>query len=227
MMAPRLRVLASTDYVNLLWTVDTGGRIMTVIATGGYKGVEMRKLSTFSKAAKAAAAVSLTTGTIALTAVLTSGVGHAATPAVLQGHTCTVVATARHRHAVGHAGDTVCGLSGNDTLKAVGPGTVWLIAGPGRDKLIAARNSLANDVLLGGTGHDTVIVGDEGNDTFNDGTGTDTIDCGTTGTVTINSDDSQTDDDNQGDDNSQGQDSDSQGTCPEDGNVTEVDDGMS
>ena len=117
----------------------------------------------------------------------------------------------------------VCGLKGNDTLTAVGPGTVYLIAGRGRDKLIASSDPNAHDVLIGGTGRDTIVTGTGGDDIVDEGSGNDTIDCGSTGTVTVVDDNSQSDsqgDDNQGDDNSQGDGSQGDNQdCGGDGNV--------
>jgi hypothetical protein len=117
----------------------------------------------------------------------------------------------------------VCGLGGNYTLTALGPGTVYLMAGRGLDKLIASSDPNAHDVLIAGTGSDTIVAGTGGDDIVDEGTGNDTIACGSGGTVTVVDDNSQSDsqgdssqgDDNQGDDNSQGDNQDCQG----DGNV--------
>ena len=105
---------------------------------------------------------------------------------VLNGHICTKVATARHRTAVGHAGDVVCGLSGNVTLKAAGPGSVTLVAGPGHDRLIGSKSAGAHDVLIGGTTSDTFVTGG-GDDLIEDNSASgDTIDCSSSSTsVTI------------------------------------------
>lgn len=100
---------------------------------------------------------------------------------VMHGHTCTVVATKRHRKVVGHAGAVVCGLSGNDVLRAVGPGAVILIAGPGKDRLIASSNPNSQDTLIGGTGDDTFDAGSGGDDVIEAGSGSDSVDCGSGG----------------------------------------------
>ena len=166
-------------------------------------------------AAKAGAALSLAAGTIGLTAAVASARGQSAKPAVLHGHTCTVVASGRHRHVVGRAGAVVCALRSGVTLTAVGSGTVYLIGGRGRDKLIASNDPNAHDVIIAGTGTDTIVTGSGGDDIVQEGTGTDSITCGTGASVTVVDDNSQGDssddssdssDDNQGDDNSQGED---------------------
>ena len=189
--------------------------------------MRIRTSSSFGGPAKAAGALFLVAGTVGLVTSVagagTHGNRQASPAAVLHGHTCTVVATGRHRHVVGHSGDVVCGLRGNDTLTAVGPGTVYLIAGRGRDKLIASSDPNAHDVLIAGTGSDTIVAGTGGDDIVDEGTGNDTITCGSGGTVTVVDDNSQSDsqgdssqgNDNQGDDNSQGDNQDCQG----DGNV--------
>jgi hypothetical protein len=105
----------------------------------------------------------------------------ATTPVVMNGYKCTVVATAKHRHAVGHAGDVVCGVSGNDVLKAVGSGRVVLIGGPGHDKLIASHALKSMDTLIGGSGPDTMVTGTGGDDTIDTGSGNDTINCPSNG----------------------------------------------
>jgi hypothetical protein len=99
----------------------------------------------------------------------------------MDGYKCTVLATAKHRHAVGHAGDVVCGVSGNDVLKAAGSGRVVLIGGPGHDKLIASRALKSQDTLIGGSGPDTIVTGTGGDDTIDTGSGDDTINCPGTG----------------------------------------------
>jgi hypothetical protein len=126
-------------------------------------------------------------------------------PVVLHGHTCTVLATTRHPRATGRAGAVVCGISGNDTLTAVGPGMVFLIAGPlakatrshvpsaraaapGNDTLIASNDPGAEDVLIGGSGNDTFETGSEGHYVVVTGSGTDTIDCTSTAEITISGD---------------------------------------
>ncbi len=95
----------------------------------------------------------------------------------MNGYKCTVLATTKHRHVVGHAGAVVCGVSGNDVLKAVGPGRVVLIAGPGRDKLIASRALGSQDTIIGGSGSDTIVTGTGGDDVIDTGSGDDTIQC--------------------------------------------------
>ena len=116
----------------------------------------------------------------------------------MHGHTCTVVASRHHMHVVGHAGDVVCAPKGNATLVASGPGTVFLIAGKGRDRLIASSSPNSNDILIGGTGHDTMTAGSEGDDVIDAGTGSDNIDCGSgTANVTVvgaSSDDQENED---------------------------------
>ncbi|HUY23313.1 MAG TPA: hypothetical protein VMV22_13330 [Acidimicrobiales bacterium] len=102
-----------------------------------------------------------------------------AKPVVMHGHVCTVVATKHHRKVVGRAGAVVCGVSGNDVLRAVGPGAVTLIAGPGKDKLIASSSPSSQDTLIGGTGDDTLDAGSSGSDVIDASSGSDTINCGT------------------------------------------------
>jgi hypothetical protein len=99
----------------------------------------------------------------------------------MDGYKCTVIATTKHRHATGHAGAVVCGVSGNDVLKAAGPGRVVLIGGPGKDKLIASRALKSQDTLIGGSGPDTMVTGTGGDDVVDTGSGNDTIDCPSTG----------------------------------------------
>ena len=118
-------------------------------------------------------------------------------PIVMHGHTCTVVATRHRPKVVGHAGDVVCGLKGNDTLTAAGPGVVFLIAGRGKDTLVASSDPNAHDTLMGGSGRDTINAGSGGDDVVVTGSGSDNIDCGSGGsTVTIVGDD-QGDNENQ------------------------------
>lgn len=108
--------------------------------------------------------------------------GHAvASPVIMHGYKCTVVATKHHRKVTGRAGAVVCGVSGNDVLRAVGPGRVVLIAGPGRDKLVASSAPGHQDTLIGGSGPDTMVAGSGGDDVIETGTGSDTIDCGGSG----------------------------------------------
>ncbi len=104
-----------------------------------------------------------------------------AAPVVMHGYKCTVVATKHHRKVIGRAGAVVCGVSGNDVLRAVGAGRVVLIAGPGRDKLIASSTPKSQDTLIGGSGDDTLEAGSSGDDVIEAGTGPDTIDCGGSG----------------------------------------------
>jgi hypothetical protein len=99
----------------------------------------------------------------------------------MDGYKCTVVATSKHRHATGRAGAVVCGVSGNDVLKAVGSGRVVLIAGPGKDKLIASRALRSQDTLIGGSGPDTMVTGTGGDDVVDTGSGDDTVTCPGTG----------------------------------------------
>ena len=103
---------------------------------------------------------------------------HHKAPVIMHGYKCTVVATTRHTHVVGHAGAVVCGASGNDVLRAKGRGRIVLIAGPGRDTLIASSTSGSQDTLIGGSGDDTLEGSSSGDDTIEAGTGNDTIDCG-------------------------------------------------
>ena len=98
------------------------------------------------------------------------------------GYTCTVVGTPKADKLVGHAGDVVCGLGGNDTLTATGSGTVVLIAGTGNVTIVASKTRGANDIIIGGKGHDAV-VGGAGNDTVNVGQGTTTVAAGTATTT--------------------------------------------
>lgn len=122
---------------------------------------------------------------------------HAKKAVVLQHYKCTVVATKKHPSVVGHAGDVVCGLKGNDTLKAVGPGIVVLVAGPGKDTLIGSSDPGAQDKLVGGAGNDTLDAGSGGSDVIDTGSGSDAIDCSSgTSTVTVVGDD-QGDSENQ------------------------------
>jgi hypothetical protein len=107
-------------------------------------------------------------------------------PIVMHGYTCTVIASKHHRSVVGHAGDVVCGARGNDTLEAAGAGHVVLIAGPGKDTLVASSTPGSQDTLIGGSGSDTIDAGSSGSDTIETGSGSDNISCGTGGaTVTI------------------------------------------
>jgi len=134
-------------------------------------------------------------GAAALALMGTVGLGatsaHASTaaktkkPLVMHGFKCTVIATKHHRSVVGHAGDVVCGAKGNDVLRASGPGTVILIAGPGKDTLIGSSDPSAQDTLIGGTGSDTLEAGTGGSDQITAGTGSDTIDCGTSTTTQV------------------------------------------
>lgn len=183
----------------------------------------MRNRSRLNKGTAAVAALVLVVGTVGLAASAAAAGAQAgasvATHAlvqhrhakkrhvVLRGHICTVVATKRHRRVVGHAGDVVCGIRGNDTLVARGPGMVFLIAGPlkkhhrtaahlaaagaprrlrlGRDTLIASSSPGAQDILIGGSGRDTFKTGTAGTDLVQPGTGPDTIDCTAGATITI------------------------------------------
>ena len=172
--------------------------------------------------AKAATALLLITGTVGLTASASGA--HASThkSVVRDGFLCTVVGTRHADRLVGHAGDVVCGLGGNDTLVASGPGKVVLIGGPGRDTLVGSTDPSSDDVLLGdsgndtleggdgqdsldgGSGSDTIDAGDQGNDIIDGGSGNDVIDCGSgSSVVTVVSDSSEGDqgqnDDSQGD----------------------------
>jgi len=139
-------------------------------------------------AAKACAAVFLVSGMVGLGASVAGATTKAHTKhtkkvVVLNGHICTKVATSRHPVAVGRAGAVVCGVSGNDTLKAVGRGIVTLVAGPGHDTLRASTNRLAHDVLIGGTGLDTFQTG-SGDDVVDTAPG-DTINCTPSASITI------------------------------------------
>jgi hypothetical protein len=135
-------------------------------------------------------------GTVALTA--TSAHARGKKPVVLDGHICTKVATSRHPTVVGHALNgrpaVVCGVSGNDTLKAKGAGLVILVAGPGSDTLIASSDPGARDILIGGSGTDTFQAGTAGDDVIETNSG-DTIDC-TTGATTVIAGDNQGDNEN-------------------------------
>ena len=102
----------------------------------------------------------------------------------VDGFTCTVVGTNGPNHLVGHNGDVVCGLGGNDTLTASGPGTVVLIGGAGNDHLIASKSLNSHDTLIGDSGSDT-LSGGGGNDTLSGGPGNDTL-SGGTGQITDN-----------------------------------------
>jgi hypothetical protein len=117
---------------------------------------------------------------------------HVNKPVVLDGHICTKTATSRHPRVVGHASNgkpaVLCGVSGNDTLKATGPGVVFLIAGHGNDTLIASNDPAAQDVLVGGSGQDTFVAGNQGDDVIETAPG-DTIQCTTGATTTIAGDD--------------------------------------
>jgi hypothetical protein len=102
---------------------------------------------------------------------------------------------------------------------------VLLIAGHGKQRLVASNDANAHDVLIEGTGRDTVVVGNGGDDIVEEGTSPDSVSCGSTGTVTV-VDDNQGNDDNQGDDDSQGNNNDdsqgdnnNQGDCEGDSNV--------
>jgi len=98
-----------------------------------------------------------------------------------------MVATKHHRRLTGRAGAVVCGVSGNDVLRAAGPGRVVLIAGPGRDRLVASSAAGSQDTLIGGSGRDTLVAGSSGDDVLEAGTGDDSIDCGNGGDTGGNS----------------------------------------
>ncbi len=142
--------------------------------------------------AKGASVLFMVAGT---TAVVSSTAQATKKPVVFKGHVCTSVATSRHTTAVGHARPghpaVVCGISGNDTLKARGKGLVILIAGPGQDRLVASNTPGAHDVLIGATGGDTFVAGQSGQDEFvlGSSTGGDTIDCSNSASITIAGDD--------------------------------------
>jgi hypothetical protein len=108
---------------------------------------------------------------------------HAKKAIVRHGYTCTVVSSKHHHTLVGHAGDVVCALSGNNTLTAVGPGKVVLIAGRGNDTLVGSSSPSSTDTLIGGSGHDTLTAGSGGDDVIETGSGSDSIDCGSGGTT--------------------------------------------
>lgn len=158
----------------------------------------------FRWVARALGAGALVVGTAGMAGVAAAAAPHAAhakKPVVLQGHTCTVIATKKHPNVVGHAGDVVCGISGNDILRASGPGRVFLVAGPrkrstphragamgtagGNDTLIASPDPGAQDILIGGSGADTLETGGAGDDVVEAGSGSETIDCSSSGTITI------------------------------------------
>jgi hypothetical protein len=105
-------------------------------------------------------------------------------PVYQDGYRCTVVGTKGNDILVGHVGDVVCGLGGNDTLTAVGAGAVVLIGGKGNDLLIGSSTPGADDTLNGDQGNDS-IVGSVGNDTVNGGPGNDVINGGS-GDDTLN-----------------------------------------
>jgi hypothetical protein len=158
---------------------------------------------------KGAAALFVIVGT---TALASSSAQAVKKPVVFKGHVCTSVATSKHPTAVGHARlghpAVVCGVSGNDTLRAAGKGPVILIAGPGHDTLKASNTRGAHDVLIGSTGGDTFVTGGSGSDEIILGaTSGDTLDCTTTATITIGGDD-------QGDN--------SNGDCQSGGNVDDA-----
>jgi hypothetical protein len=105
---------------------------------------------------------------------------------VRDGYKCTVVSSAHKHSLVGHAGDVVCAIGGNNTLTAVGPGHVVLIGGKGKDRLVASSSPNSFDTLIGGRGADAMIGGSTGTDIIQTGTGGDSIDCGTgTAHVTV------------------------------------------
>lgn len=153
------------------------------------------KRSSIRVLAKAAVGLLLGVGSVGLGASLAGAstrAHHAKhTTVVLNGHICTKVATAKHPKVTGHAGQTVCGLSGNDTLQAAGPGIVTLVAGPGHhNTLRASRSHGARDVLIssGVPGGDTFVTG-AGDDTV-DTAPNDTITCSSSGSTTIAGDSS-------------------------------------
>lgn len=116
---------------------------------------------------------------------------HAKQTVVLNGHICTKIATTRHPVVTGHKGQTICGLSGNDTLKAAGSGIVTLVAGPGHHTTLRASGSHgAHDLLIGSgvAGQDTFVTGG-GSDTVDTAPG-DTISCSSSGSTTIAGDES-------------------------------------
>jgi len=130
---------------------------------------------------KAVCAALLTMGTLGVAAAASAtsrhGSAHSKHPVVLDGHICTKVATAHHNRISGHVSRgrpaVLCGLAGNDTLRATGPGTVILVAGPGHDTLIPSSTPGAHDILVGGAGPDsfgctpggtTTVIGDDQGD---------------------------------------------------------------
>jgi hypothetical protein len=158
---------------------------------------------------KGAAALFVVMGT---TALVSSSAQAVKKPVIFKGHVCTSVATSKHPNAVGRGRPghpaVVCGVSGNDTLRAAGKGPVILIAGPGHDTLKASNARGAHDVLIGSTGGDTFVTGTSGTDEIILGAPAgDTVDCTTTGTITIAGDD-------QGDN--------SNGDCQPGGNVEDA-----
>lgn len=139
---------------------------------------------------RATAAGTLVVGAVGLGSSLAAAKAKSQ-PVVLGGHICTKVATVRHHVATGHAGDVVCGVSGNDVLKAAGPGIVTLVAGPGHHNVLkGSTNRRAHDLLVGSgvPGEDTFQTGG-GDDTIETSPG-DSITCSSTGTTTIAGDDS-------------------------------------
>ena len=99
----------------------------------------------------------------------------AAGPIVRDGHVCTVVGTSGPDNLVGHAGDVVCGLGGNDKLTAVGSGSVILIGGDGSDSLVGSSDPAAHDVLNGDMGRDH-LVAHGGTNELHGGKGADVLD---------------------------------------------------
>ncbi|MEI6701413.1 MAG: calcium-binding protein [Actinomycetota bacterium] len=103
------------------------------------------------------------------------------------GHKCSIWGTAGNDTlAAKHAGDVVCGLSGNDKLSAGGYAKVLLIGGPGDDRLTVGVRSghvqraaapAVGDTLIGDDGND-VLVGSSGSDNLSGGADDDTLSGG-------------------------------------------------
>lgn len=138
------------------------------------------------RVAAAASSVGLVAGVLSAGAAQAAVIHHPGIKktVVMHGYHCTKTATVRNPVVTGNPGDVVCGVSGKDTLQASGSNVV-LIAGRGKDTLIASSVPGSVDTLIGGKGRDTFVTGGTGSDVVLTGTGQDTIDCTSGGQVTI------------------------------------------
>ena len=123
--------------------------------------------------ARTVGAVGLVLGTLAAA----SGPALATASRSQGGFRCTVVGNAHANRLVGHSGDVVCGMGGNDVLIAKGPGRIVLIGGAGNDVLVASKTGRGHDILLGGPGKDR-LAGGSGWSSLQGGIGSDRLTAG-------------------------------------------------